>query len=150
MSGLSIERGSNVLLVTGEKTTIPVTIHNTTRHSARLRVRISSASPQLKVGDSPLVDIPSGQRARVEVPVTGIANANLNTTIHIVATDGYTVRDSSPLQVQVRVDWENIGIAAIGISLSVVFVVALFFSVRRGRPKIPKSQLEAALARAEQ
>lgn len=150
MSGLSIERGSNVLLVTGEKTTIPVTIHNTTRHSARLRVRISSASPQLRVGNSPLVEIPPGQRARVEVPVTGLANANLDTTIHIVATDGYTVRDSSPLQVQVRVDWENIGIAAIGISLSIVFVVALFFSVRRGRPKIPKSQLEAALARAEQ
>ncbi|MDK8346101.1 DUF6049 family protein [Brevibacterium sp. UMB1308A] len=150
MSGLNIERGSNVLLVTGEKTTIPVTIHNTTHHAARLRVRINSASPQLKVGNSPLVEIPPGQRARVEVPVTGLANANLDTTIHIVATDGYTVRDSSPLQVQVRVDWENIGIAAIGISLSIVFVVALFFSVRRGRPKIPKSQLEAALARAEQ
>ncbi len=150
MSGLSIERGSNVLLVTGEETTIPVTIHNTTRHAARMRVRISSESPQLKVENSPLVEIPSGQRARVEVPVTGLANANLDTTIHIVATDGYTVRKSSPLQVQVRVDWENIGIAAIGISLTIVFVVALFFSVRRGRPKIPKSQLEAALARAEQ
>lgn len=150
VESLTVERGSDVLLVTGEKTTIPVTIKNSTQHTVRTKVRIQATSPQLKVDDSPLVDVPAGQVARVDIPVTGLTNADVATDLHLVATDGYTVAESTPLRVRVRVEWENIGIAAIGTALTVIFVVGLFFSVRRGRRKIPANQLEAALARANQ
>lgn len=149
VGGLSIERGSDVLLVTGEETTIPVTVNNATAYPVTLKVRLTTPSPQLKVGDSPFVQVAAGQNARVEIPVTGVANSDLTTDLNMVAQDGYVVTNSTPLRVQVRVEWENIGIAAIGISLTVVFVIGLFFSVRRGRRTLPPGQLEAAMEQAK-
>lgn len=171
IGGIRPEEGSAVLLVTGEKTTIPVRIDNTTAESAHVMVRVVPATPQLRTQVSEPVVISPGEQARVEVPVEGLANADVQTRIELVAaappgdSDSTATTDTGPgpaaaghfvlpettsLTVRVRTDWENIGAAVIGASLVIVLLIGLYSSVSRGRRKIPKSQLDAAVARAHE
>ncbi|PMB97742.1 DUF6049 family protein [Brevibacterium luteolum] len=172
IGGVKPEEGSAVLLVTGEKTTIPVRIDNTTAESAHVMVRVVPATPQLRTQVSEPVVVSPGEQARVEVPVEGLANADVQTRIELVAatppdtTDATGTNGSGPgptpaaghfvlpettsLTVRVRTDWENIGAAVIGSGLVVVLLIGLYSSVSRGRRKIPKSQLDAAVARAHE
>lgn len=171
-SGVKPEEGSAVLLVTGEKTTIPVRIDNTTPEAAHVMVRVVPATPQLRTQVSEPVVVSPGEQARVEVPVEGLANADVQTRIELVAatppdtTDATATKGSGPgptpaaghfvlpettsLTVRVRTDWENIGAAVIGAGLVIVLLIGLYSSVSRGRRKIPKSQLDAAVARAHE
>ncbi len=172
IDGVRPEEGSAVLLVTGEKTTIPVRIDNTTAESAHVMVRVVPATPQLRTQVSEPVIVSPGEQARVEVPVEGLANADVQTRIELVAatppgdSDSTATTETGPgptpaaghfvlpettsLTVRVRTDWENIGAAVIGAGLVVVLLIGLYSSVSRGRRKIPKSQLDAAVARAHE
>lgn len=146
---IAIEQGSTVLLVTGESTTIPITVHNNSTREAELAVNLRPQTAQLQAETSPTQTIGPGEHARFTVPVKGIANADVPGRINLIAADGTTIPTDEEMLVRVRADWENIGTAIVGTGLAIVFVVGLYFSVRRGRPKIPQSQLEAAVARAE-
>lgn len=146
---IGIEKGSTVLLVTGESTTIPITVHNNSTREAKLSVNLRPQTAQLQAETSPAQVIGPGEHARFTVPVKGIANADVPSRINLIAADGTTIPTDEEMLVRVRADWENIGTAIVGTGLAIVFVVGLYFSVRRGRPKIPQSQLEAAVARAE-
>ena len=146
---IGIERGSTVLLVTGESTTIPITVHNNSTRTAKLAVNLRPETAQLQAETSPTQTIGPGEHARFTVPVKGIANADVPSRVNLVAEDGTVIPTDEQMFVRVRADWENIGTAIVGSGLAIVFIVGLYFSVRRGRPKLPQSQLEAAVARAE-
>lgn len=147
---IGIERGSTVLLVTGESTTIPITVHNNSNRPAEFSLSLRPQTAQMRAEKSSAQKIGPGEHTRFSVPVEGIANADVTSRVDLVAADGTIIPTDEEILVRVRADWENIGIAVGGGALAIVFVVGLYFSVRRGRPKIPKSQLEAAVARAEQ
>lgn len=149
-SGISVDQGSSVLLVTGEKTTIPITVENKTGRRASLSVRLVPETPQLRTQESKRIELDAGERTRVDVPVEGLANADVEAAVSIVARDGYTLPADSSLLVRVRADWENIGVAVIGTALGIVFIVGLVLTIRRGRRKLPASQLDAALGRTAQ
>lgn len=149
MDSLYLEKGSSVLLVTGEKTTIPVTIVNDTTAEATLKLRMKPQTPQLRAQTTETVVVPPAETMRVDVPVEGLANADVPTTIEMVTADGVTLPKDASLLVRVRADWENIGTAVVGLALAAVFVIGLVKSVSRGRRKIPEQQLAAAVARAK-
>lgn len=149
MDGLYLEKGSSVLLVTGEKTTIPVTIVNDTNAEATLRLQMKPQTPQLRAQTTETVAVPPAETMRVDVPVEGLANADVPTTIEMVTADGVVLPRDASLLVRVRADWENIGTAVVGLALAAVFVIGLVKSVSRGRRKIPEQQLAAAVARAK-
>ena len=149
MDGLYLEKGSSVLLVTGEKTTIPVTIVNDTTAEATLKLQMRPQTPQLRAQTTETVAVPPSETMRVDVPVEGLANADVPTTIEMVTADGVVLPQDTSLLVRVRADWENIGTAVVGLALAAVFVIGLVKSVSRGRRKIPEQQLAAAVARAK-
>lgn len=149
-SSIRPEEGSPVLLVTGERTTIPVRVENASDRPATVTVRVTTPTPQLRTQASETIELQPRESTRVDVPVEGIANADVEARVEIVAENGYVVPSTGELLVRVRADWENIGTAVIAAGLLIVFVVGLVKSVSRGRRKIPKSQLEAAVARARQ
>lgn len=149
MNSVYLEKGSSVLLVTGERTTIPVTIVNNSTAEATLRLRMTPQTPQLRAQTTETVAVPPAETMRVDVPVEGLANADVPTTIEMVAADGTVLPKNTSLLVRVRADWENIGTAVVGLVLAAVFVIGLVKSVSRGRRKIPEQQLAAAVARAK-
>lgn len=148
MDSLRLRKGSSVLLVTGEKTTIPVTIVNDSPAEATLRIRMKPKTPQLRAQETETVKVPAAETMRVDVPVEGLANADVPTTIEMVTADEVVLPEQESLMVRVRADWENIGTAVIGLGLAVVFVIGLIKTISRGRPKIPEQQLADAMARA--
>ncbi|WP_209324436.1 DUF6049 family protein [Brevibacterium renqingii] len=149
MDSLHLRKGSSVLLVTGEKTTIPVTIVNDSPAEATLRIRMKPATPQLRAQTTETVKVPAAETMRVDVPVEGLANADVPTTIEMVTADDVVLPKHESLMVRVRADWENIGTAVIGLALAAVFVIGLVKTIARGRPKIPEQQLADAMARAQ-
>ena len=143
-SAITIDQGSQVLLVTGEKTTIPISLENTSARAANLRVRLVPDTPQLRAQQSDEIELQPGERKRVDVPVEGITNADVTTRVRLVAADGYSPEGNSQLLVRVRADWENIGVAAVGGGVGLVFIIGLIGTIRRGRRKLPANQLDAA------
>lgn len=149
MDSLYLEKGSSVLLVTGEKTTIPVMIVNDSTAEAKLQIRMKPQTPQLRAQTTETVTVPPAETMRVDVPVEGLANADVPTRIEMVTGDGTVLPKDESLLVRVRADWENIGTAVVGLALAAVFVIGLIKTIKRGRPKIPEEQLADAMARAK-
>ena len=149
MGSLYLEKGSSVLLVTGEETTIPVTIVNDSPAEATMRIRMKPTTPQLRAEPTETVVVPAQENMRVDVPVEGLANADVPTTIEMITTDDVVLKKDASLLVRVRADWENIGTAVVGSVLGAVFVIGLIKTISRGRRKIPKQQLADAMARAK-
>jgi hypothetical protein len=149
MDSLHLRKGSSVLLVTGVKTTIPVTIVNDSPAEATLRIRMKASTPQLRTQETETVQVPAAETMRVDVPVEGLANADVPTNIEMITGDGDVLPSEESLLVRVRADWENIGTAIVGFALAVVFVIGLVKTISRGRPKIPEQQLADAMARAQ-
>ncbi|MDN6132574.1 DUF6049 family protein [Brevibacterium sp.] len=149
MNSIYLEKGSSVLLVTGEETTIPVTIVNDSPADATMSIRMKPKTPQLRAEPTETVVVPAQETMRVDVPVEGIANADVPTTIEMIAADDFVLPKSETLLVRVRADWENIGTAVIGLGLAAVFVIGLIKTISRGRRKIPEQQLADAMARAK-
>ena len=147
--GVKPEPGSSVLLVTGEQAMIPVRVDNATDRSARVRLRVESPTPQLSTELSDIVTLGPGEARSVEVPVRGLANADVRSTVTLLTVDGDALPQRTELLVRVRADWENTATIAIGSVLVVVLVVGLVATIRRGRRKIPENQLAAAMARAK-
>lgn len=148
-NSIHLEKGSSVLLVTGEETTIPVTIVNDSPADATMSIRMKAKTPQLRAEPTETVVVPAQETMRVDVPVEGIANADVPTTIEMIAADDFVLPKSETLLVRVRADWENIGTAIVGLGLAAVFVIGLIKTVSRGRRKIPEQQLADAMARAK-
>lgn len=149
MNSLYLEKGSSVLLVTGEKTTIPVTIVNDSSAESALKIRMKPQTPQLRAQTTDTVKVPPQETMRVDVPVEGLANADVPTTIEMVTADDVVLPKNESLLVRVRADWENIGTAVVGLALAAVFVIGLIKTISRGRRKIPEQQLADAMARAK-
>ena len=149
MDSLHLRKGSSILLVTGEETTIPVSIVNDSPAEATLHIRMKPATPQLRAHTTETVQVPAEETTRVDVPVEGLANADVPTTIEMVTADDVVLPKQESLMVRVRADWENIGTAVIGLALAAVFVIGLVKTISRGRPKIPEQQLADAMARAQ-
>lgn len=147
VDGITPEQGSSVLLVTGESTNIPIRVENATDRTAQIRVRVVSPTPQLSTESSEPITVEPHESTSVDVPVRGLANADVRARVEILTASGDPLPNSTELLVRVRADWENIGTLAIASVLVVVLVFGLAKSVRRGRRKIPKSQLDAAMAR---
>ncbi len=147
--GVRPEPGSSVLLVTGEQAMIPVRVENATDRTARVRLRVESPTPQLSTEVTDVVTLGPEESRSVEVPVRGLANADVHSTVRLLTVDGDVLPQNTELLVRVRADWENTATIAIGSALVIVLVGGLFLTFRRGRRKIPKNQLDAAVARAE-
>ena len=149
VDGVKPEPGSSVLLVTGEQAMIPVRVDNATDRTARVRLRVESPTPQLSTELSEIVTLGPGEARSVDVPVRGLANADVRSTVTLLTVDGDALPQRTELLVRVRADWENTATIAIGSVLVVVLVVGLVATFRRGRRKIPENQLAAAMARAQ-
>jgi hypothetical protein len=149
VDGVKPEPGSSVLLVTGEQAMIPVRVDNATDRTARVRLRVESPTPQLSTELSDIVTLGPGEARSVDVPVRGLANADVRSTVTLLTVDGDALPQRTELLVRVRADWENTATIAIGSVLVVVLVVGLVATIRRGRRKIPENQLAAAMARAQ-
>nr|WP_269151189.1 DUF6049 family protein [Spelaeicoccus albus] len=144
IQSVAVVKGSPVLLVTGDKAKLAVQVQNNFDKAAHVVVRMNPETPQLQGGTSKPVTVPAHRGSRVEVPVKGLANADVQVEVSIESTGGHQVGASTTRTVRVRADWENIGTAIIGAIVAVIFIFGIVRTFRRGRITVTGDDLAAA------
>jgi hypothetical protein len=112
---------------------LPVSVANDLDQEVLAAVRVRPRNPRLVVPGDVEVRLPASSTQRVAVPVRSVANGNTDVVVTVRAPDGTMLGEPVTIPVRVRADWETRGMLLAGAVLSVVLVVGLFRTIRRGR-----------------
>ncbi|UFU03025.1 DUF6049 family protein [Ruania suaedae] len=130
---IRVEPGSEVLLVaaSGE---IPITIESGLAVGATVAVRLVPQDPRLRAEETVLTQIPPGGATTARLPVTAVANGNVDVSVEILtAPQGEVLTEADPFRVRVRADWENTGTAIIAGVLLLGLAFGIARTIRKGQ-----------------
>ncbi|QOR70748.1 hypothetical protein IM660_19635 [Ruania alkalisoli] len=125
--------GSEVLLIaaSGE---LPITIESDLAVAATVAVRLVPEDPRLRAEETVLAHIPPGGATTARLPVTAVANGNVNVSVVILSgIDGEVLTEADPFRVRVRADWENTGTAIIAVVLALALAFGIVRTIRKGQ-----------------
>ncbi|SEE76463.1 DUF6049 family protein [Ruania alba] len=145
---IGVEPASEVLLVStsGE---IPITLESTLSVGATVVVRLVPQDPYLRADETVTAHIPPGEATTVRLPVTAVANGNVDVSAEVLTpADGNVLVTADSFQVRVRADWENIGTIVVAALLVLGLAVGLIRTIRKGQrrftPATPAARAAAA------
>lgn len=145
-SAVAVVPGSQIFAVNRD-VDLPVTIRNDLPQSAVVWVSVSTRSLRLQPGPAQRVVVPAGSTQTARLPVKAVASGDLVLTVVLSDEAGQTVGDDAQLQVRVRADWENRGIAIAVVVVVLVFVGGVVRTVvrvrRRPAPPVVRTAEEA-------
>lgn len=132
---IRIAPGSDVLLIS-EASAMPVTITNDLPVPADVYVELAPQQTWLQARQVPVETLPPGESTTVRIPITAVANGNVNVEVHVLPeAGGRDLADPATFAVRVRADWETIGTAVVAGLLAIAFVIGLIRTIRRGGRK---------------
>ncbi|MFW2512611.1 DUF6049 family protein [Demequina sp. SO4-13] len=120
----------NLLAETGE---IPVTVVNDLDHEVRVRVDLTSFSPNLQVLEDPTITVPANEEQAALVRVEAVSSDNVSVSVALRSTEGAPVGEGQTFAVRVRADWGNAATAVFSVVLVLLLVAGLVRTARRGR-----------------
>jgi hypothetical protein len=134
MGGVSIQRGSPILLL-AEEQSLPVRVANELPQDVEVQVVLRPDDPRLKAPQRPTTTVPAGSEVTVPVPVEAFGSGNVTVAVEVVSAADPSVRVAAPAEfvVRVRADWESVGTAVVGALLAIAMVAGIWRTVRRGR-----------------
>ncbi|WP_235019863.1 DUF6049 family protein [Ruania rhizosphaerae] len=130
---IRVEPGSEVLLIaaSGE---LPITIESDLAVAATVAVRLVPEDPRLRAEETVLAHIPPGGATTARLPVTAVANGNVDVSVVILSSiDGEVLTEADPFRVRVRADWENTGTAIIAGVLALALAFGIVRTIRKGQ-----------------
>lgn len=130
---LTIERPSTVNLIS-QGGDLPVGIENHSSIHLDPRVTVEPADARLLVEEQVDAHLGPQESTTVMVPITAVANGNVETTIHLLNVDGVQIARPETFTVRIRADWETTGTAIIAGVIAVAFGFGLVRNVR-GTPR---------------
>lgn len=130
---LTIERPSTVNLIS-QGGDLPVGIENHSSVSLNPHVAVEPADARLLVEEQVETHLGPQDNTTVMVPITAVANGNVETTIHLLNAQGAQIAAPETFTVRVRADWETTGTAIIAGLITVAFGFGLVRNVR-GTPR---------------
>lgn len=111
---------------------LPVTVENITDGDVVVEVTATPRSNRLVVTKVVTVTVPARSRAIGYIPVRGVSNGDTSVEIRLHAPSGVELGTPVVTKVRVRADWETVGTRTIAGLVSLVLVVGLVRSFRRG------------------
>ena len=132
LGAVYVAEGSDVNLI-ASKGSVPVSLHNDLPVDATVTVVMRSSSPNLVVGNAPVVTIPAGGDVTAHIDVTGVKSANVTATVTLKNAEADVVAAPQVLRVRVRADWGNAMTAVFTVGLVALLVAGLVRTFRRGR-----------------
>ncbi|UFU06524.1 DUF6049 family protein [Ruania halotolerans] len=143
-SGISVEPGSEVLLISSSGE-IPITLESNLPVGASVAVQLVPADPRLLAEESVTTHLPPGGATTVRLPVTAVANGNVNVSVEVLNTEGNVLVAPEPFRVRVRADWEDIGTVVVAGLLVLGLAVGLIRTIRKGHRRFePVTRASAA------
>jgi len=132
LGSVYVAEGSDVNLI-ASKGSVPVSLHNDLPVDATVTVVMRSSSPNLVVGNAPVVTIPAGGDVTAHIDVTGVKSANVTATVTLKNAEADVVAAPQVLRVRVRADWGNAMTAIFTVGIVALLVAGLVRTFRRGR-----------------
>lgn len=134
MDGVSIQRGSPILLL-AEEQSLPVRVANELPQDVEVQVVLRPDDPRLKAPQRPTTTVPAGSEVTVPVAVEAFGSGNVTVDVEVVSAADPSVRVAEPAEfvVRVRAEWESVGTTVVGALLAIAMVAGIWRTVRRGR-----------------
>jgi hypothetical protein len=110
----------------------PVTVVNDLDQAVRVRVGLVSSSPRLRVSPSETVVVEAQQKKQLQVPVSAVANGQVQVQGRLEAADGADVGPAVTINVRVA-QYGTLGVWVTGGAALVLFVAAAVQIARRVR-----------------
>lgn len=133
--------GSTLNLINNEAH-IPVTVTNEMNQDVDVVVELTPRDPRLVAQEAVALEVPAGRSAIVQIPVTAVGSGNVSADVLLRSPEGAEIGTPAQIQVRVRADWETVGTAVLAVVLSLMFVLGLIRTVRRGRRRDTRAQPE--------
>ncbi|HHT41612.1 MAG TPA: hypothetical protein GX000_08290 [Actinomyces sp.] len=112
---------------------LPVRVSSTLEEPVNAIVELVPSDPRLQVDEGVEVQIPAKSATIVEIPVRAVGSGNVLTQVKVKGPNGLIIDDDTQIQVRVRAEWENKGMAVAAVLLGILLVVGIARTVKRGR-----------------
>ena len=132
---------SSTINVISNKTEIPVILRSSLPVGVTVQVDLHSWDPRLstKIVE---VSIPAYGTSKALIPIEAFGNGNVTAQIRVLGKDGHQVGSPAMMNVRLRSNWEDIGTYTFVGFFSVLLVVGVWRSLRKGRRSRPVSPVE--------
>lgn len=131
---LEIEQPSTVNLISQDGE-LPIGVENYSQISLRPTVIVEPEDARLVAEEPVSATLNSESSSTVAVPITAVANGNVETTIRVVNDDGDNVATPQTFTIRVRADWETTGTAVFAGVITVGLLYGLFRNFKNARAR---------------
>lgn len=129
---VGIETGSTLNLIS-QRGDVPVTVRNDAHYPATVTVELRPGDLRLTAEETETITIPARTAVTTRIPVTAIANGNVEVLVQLRSESGSIVGEPQSFSMRVRADWENTGTAIAAGAVGLVFITGLVRSIIRSR-----------------
>ena len=112
---------------------LPVRVSSTLEEPVNAIVELIPSDPRLQVDEGVEVQIPAQSATVVEIPVRAVGSGNVSTQVVVKGPNGLIIDDDTLIEVRVRAEWENKGMAVAAVLLAILLIVGITRTIKRGR-----------------
>lgn len=130
--GVRLRGGSDIQLI-GRESAVPVFIENTSDRTVRVIVHVRAQTGHLRVGPPQPVTVNAHEVARVQVPVTAIANGQTRLEVSLWAGETTQLPGGGSFAVNVNANMEDVAMVTVGAVVVLLFGFGTWRMLRRRR-----------------
>lgn len=119
--------------VVGSEVQLPVFVENNGSEPVTVRVSIRPNTGIIETGEPQMVTVEPGSMQRAFLDVSAIANGVTTATVHLETPDGVRISEPQTLTVNVRAEWEAVGIGVIIAMIGLLFIAGIVRTIKRRR-----------------
>ncbi|WP_250899795.1 DUF6049 family protein [Curtobacterium flaccumfaciens] len=123
---------SSSLTLLGDRSSLPVSIRNSSPYPVTVHLSVSPSNSALRVVRNDIVvEIQPDSSTRATVPVQSVANGKVELTMSLSSPTGVAVAQPATVELNVQAQWETVITAAAAIALFGIFGFGIFRSIRK-------------------
>src|SRR5690625_4007121 len=121
---------------------LPISVENSSPLAFQPTVVVQPEDARLRA-DAPVEAVwPANHSSTVQVPITAVANGNVNTTVHLLDGHGEEIAAAQSFPARVRADWETTGTAVVAGVVAVGYLFGLIRNIRKSPKRVTQGRYE--------
>lgn len=121
---------------------LPISVANASPFTFRPTVVVQPQDARLRADDQVTSSLPAHHSSTVHVPITAVANGNVETTVQLLDSNGEEIAAPQTFTVRVRADWETTGTAVVAGVVAVGFLFGLIRNIRKSPKRVTQGRYE--------
>ncbi|MGO3885526.1 MAG: DUF6049 family protein, partial [Mycetocola sp.] len=150
LSSITLVTVSQINVISGQAS-LPFTVRNDLPFPVTITLTATPDNPRLTVDPEATATIAAGAHSSLPLGVKArLGNGDVTLQVQLSTDSGVDVGEPTEVLLNVRADWEGIGILVLGSLVGLLFIGGLIRTVRRRRVAKTAAQVAAAERKAEQ